>query len=53
MSITRRDALKGLGALTIGARFGGASLDGSPLDIAAIERGRVICASGSPSRIRR
>ena len=54
MSITRRNALKGIGALTIGAR-----LDGTPLaareygqappgfDVAAIERDRVIKAANA------
>jgi Alginate lyase len=51
MNITRRDALKGIGSLTIGAQFGG----GRPLaaqapagfDVAAIERDRVIKAANA------
>ena len=52
MNITRRGALKGIGALTIGAQLGGAPVAARvqaraarSFDVAAIERDRVIEAA--------
>ena len=54
MNITRRDALKGIGALTIGAQLGGpvrgaarAQRGAGAFDVAAIERDRVIKAANA------